>query len=75
MVIYTVDDLICLAGIDKVKSIDKEIIKKNDKVYLNEWARPILQNNNSVLLVEKIINNNNYEWRCATKEFVKGVSN
>ena len=73
--IYTVDDLICLAGIDKVKSIDKEIIKKNDKVYLNEWARPILQNNNSVLLVEKIINNNNYEWRCATKEFVKGVSN
>lgn len=73
--IESVDDLIRMTGINVVESIENVIIKTEDKVYLNEWARPVLKNNKSVLLVEKAINNNNYEWRCAAKEFVKGVSN
>lgn len=73
--IYEVTELISQSGINNIQPIGEEVIKLSDKVYLNEWARPILQNSSSVLLVEKIKNNNSYEWKCATKEFVKGVSN
>ncbi len=73
--IETVEDLIEQTGVDLVESIEKEAVGKNEKVYLNEWARPILRDNKSVLLVEKIINNNSYEWKCAAKDFVKKVSN
>lgn len=72
--IHTVNELIGLSGINSVQPIDGSAVMLDDRVYLNEWARPVLKDNNSVLLVEKI-NNNSYEWRCASKEFVKGVSN
>jgi len=70
-----VEDIIKQTGVDIVKSTNDEIINSKDKVYLNEWARPIHKNSKSVLLVEKILNNNSYEWKCAPKEFVKRVSN
>ena len=73
--VETVEDLIAQTGIDIIESLEDETVYPNEKVYLNEWARPILRNNKSVLLVEKIINNNGYEWKCATKDFVKKVSN
>lgn len=73
--IYTVEELIGTAGVDIVQSIENENIKQEDKVFLNGWARPVLKNNKAVLLVEKIINNSDYEWRCAAKELVKNLSN
>ena len=73
--IHTVEDLIGQAGIDAVQAIEKDVVNAKEKVYLNNWARPVLRDNSSVLLIEKTINNNNYDWKCAAKEFVKSVSN
>ncbi len=73
--IHSIEDLISLAGIDTVQPIEKDVVNASEKVYLNNWARPVLRDNSSVLLIEKIINNNSYDWKCATKEFVKNVSN
>lgn len=73
--IYDVEELVGQAGINIVQPIGEEVVNLKDKVYLNEWVKPVLRNSSSVLLVEKIKNNNSYEWKCATKEFVKGVSN
>ena len=73
--VHTVEFLTSQAGISSVKSIENEIINPADRVYLNEWARPVMQIGKPVLLVEKVLNSNSYEWKCAAKEFVKGVSN
>jgi len=73
--IHKVEDLIKNAGIDMVQPIEKDVVNPSEKVYLNNWARPVLRDNNSVLLIEKTINNNSYDWKCATKEFVKSISN
>ncbi len=75
MDVCTVDMLITKAGIDVIQFEDKHIVNPDDKVYLNGWARPILKNDKSVLLVDNEINNKSYEWKCSAKEFVKGVSN
>jgi len=73
--IHKVEDLIKNAGIDMVQPIEKDVVNPSEKVYLNNWARPVLRDNNSVLLIEKTINNNSYDWKCAAKEFVKSISN
>lgn len=73
--IHSVEDLMSHSGILKIQSDENVIINPGERVYLNEWARPVLRNNESILLVEKAINNQNYEWKCAAKEFVKSVSN
>ena len=73
--IHKVEDLIKNVGIDMVQPIEKDVVNPSEKVYLNNWARPVLRDNNSVLLIEKTINNNSYDWKCATKEFVKSISN
>ncbi|MFC2111089.1 ABC transporter substrate-binding protein [Bacteroidota bacterium] len=72
--IETIEDLIKESGIDLIESIGNNIVNQKDKVYLNDLFCKII-NNKSVLLVEKITNNNNYEWKCTDKEFVKKVSN
>jgi hypothetical protein len=73
--IHTVQDLMKFSGIDVVQSTENEDINLKHRVNLNEWARPLLQQNKAVLLVEKTINNTHYEWKCATKELVKRISN
>jgi len=73
--IHKVEDLIKNTGIDMVQPIEKDVVNPSEKVYLNNWARPVLRDNNSVLLIEKTINNNSYDWKCAAKEFVKSISN
>ncbi len=73
--IAEVGELINESGIDAIQSTENENIKLTDRINLIGWARPILQNNKAILLVEKTKNNNSYEWKCATKELVKRVSN
>ncbi len=73
--VKTVDYLCNYAGINKVQPIENEIVKPEDRVFLNDWARPVLKNHNSVLVVERNYNNKDYEWRCATKAYIKSLSN
>jgi len=72
---HTIEILTNKAGIDIVMCEDKIIDNPDEKVFLNGWARPVLRNNKSVLLVDNEKNNSNYEWKCSAKEFVKRVSN
>ncbi len=75
MRIHSINVIKSIAGIDIVQNSDTEVIELSDRVFLNNWARPILRNNKSVLLVDKILNNKDYEWKCSAKELVKRVSN
>lgn len=73
--IHSVEELVSHAGIDKVQTKAGEIVQTKENIYLNEWARPVLQNKQAVLIVEKVTNNQSYEWKCAAKEFIKSISN
>lgn len=72
---HTIGTLKSQAGIDIVKCGESVIDDQNERVFLNNWARPVLKNDSSVLLVDKEENNKSYEWKCSAKEFVKRVSN
>jgi hypothetical protein len=72
---HSIDLLKKKAGIDMVQCNGDSVDSTSDRVFLNGWARPILKNGKSVLIVDREINNENYEWKCSAKEFVKGISN
>lgn len=72
---HTVDVLLTQAGIDVIQCGDTIINDPDALVYLNGWARPVLRNGKSVLLVDHELNNTKYEWKCSDKEAVKELSN
>lgn len=43
-------------------------------IYVDEWIRPILKNNNRTLIVERSEKSNDYEWEIAPKEYIKSIS-
>ena len=71
--IYSVEELMLKAGIDKVQTDNGIFININDRILCDGWTRPVLLNNFSVLLVEKI-NFANYEWKTIAKERIRIIS-
>ncbi len=73
--VHSVEVLLARAGIDVIQCGDTIIDDPDALVYLNGWARPVLRNGKSVLLVDHELNNKKYEWKCSAKEAVKELSN
>jgi hypothetical protein len=73
--VHNVDFLTSETGIDLVVNENRVVSNPEDKVFLNNWARPILKDNKAVLLVENEKNNYNYDWKCAAKSIVREASN
>jgi len=71
--IYSAEDLIVKAGINRVQDEHGNLINDNKRVLCDGWTRPVLLNNFSVLLVEKI-NFANYDWKTIAKERIRIIS-
>jgi hypothetical protein len=71
---YSTEYLLNKTGIDIIKSINNKQLVNKEKILIDGWARPVLQNNEIILFVEQIRNNTNYEWRVARKEYIKSIS-
>lgn len=49
-------------------------IPVNEKIQLNDWIRPILQNNKTILIAEEV-HNEQFKWKLKSKDFIKNISN
>jgi len=68
--VFRVDELIEKSGINILRTIDGEVPGNHEKILCEGWTRPVLLNNLSVLLVEKV-NFATYEWKTITKEYIR----
>ncbi|MBT3207156.1 MAG: hypothetical protein HN704_01850 [Bacteroidetes bacterium] len=59
---------------DKIVDKSGNSIPKNERIDIGNWLRPVLKNNNIVIITEKIDDENNYEWRVCTKDYIKSIS-
>jgi hypothetical protein len=73
--VHPISFLTTKMGIDLIVHNNQIIDRPNDRVFLNNWARPILNNNKAMLLVDNEKNNKYYEWKCAEKSIVREASN
>jgi hypothetical protein len=60
--------------VDKIVDKSGNSIPKNERIDIGNWLRPVLKNNNIVIITEKIDDENNYEWRVCTKDYIKSIS-
>lgn len=62
-------------NIDKVESVTGEVLNGDINISLHDWVRPVLKSNAITLLVEKENRKEaGYEWKCASKDYVRTVS-
>jgi len=72
--IYSLEKLKQTTNIEEIKDTDFKLINKNITIDTGEWMRPVVINNKITLIVEPNKNNKN-EWKIASKDFIKSISN
>lgn len=71
--IYRVDNLKKNTGIEHVQTMDGYIVKAHERIFCSGWTRPVLQQNKSVLLVEKSTFAD-YDWKTIGKDIIRTLS-
>ncbi len=72
--IYSIHQLKQELQLDKIISLNKEIVADSDLIFIEEWIRPIHQNHQKILIIENALNNSPYEWKVASKDYIKSIS-
>lgn len=72
--IYLASDLSKISYFDQITSNNEQKVEPNHKIFVDEWLRPVLKNKKITIIVEPNINSSDYEWRTASKEYIKSIS-
>lgn len=69
---YSLAQLRECTDIEAVETLEgKQISEPAAKVWITDWARPVLLNGKATLLVEKNDDNQDYQWRVVPKTVIK----
>ncbi|MCB2221824.1 MAG: hypothetical protein KQI35_15650 [Bacteroidetes bacterium] len=71
--IYSVGELLKSAGIDQVSTKEGTRVSEYNLVHCDGWTRPVLTEQQAVLLVEKS-NDKDNEWKTIGKEYIRSIS-
>ena len=71
---YEVSQLKNDYNIQLIRSVKGRILDADAIVEVDDWVRPVLKDNKVTLLVEDQITPNDYEWKTASKDYIKSVS-
>ncbi len=72
--VYKVSELKKIVNIQAIKTMDGELVKDEDRIEVGNWLRPPIQDNENTVIVEQSKNDENYEWKCVSKEYIKSIS-
>jgi len=71
--IFNLEELKIITGIDNFITINGLPLEKNCRVLCSDWIRPVLKDGQPGLILEKA-KNEQYEWKTATKEYIRTIS-
>jgi len=71
--IFNLEELKINTGIRNFITINGLPLEKNCRVLCHDWIRPILKDGHPCLILEKA-KNEQYEWKTATKEYIRTIS-
>lgn len=72
--ISTAGQLIADLELDGILSLEGEKPADRDRIMLSNWVRPILKNDQAILIADKNYNNDEYEWKLTSKEIIRTIS-
>ena len=72
--IYSINELKKISIITEIKTKENYIfVNDNDKIFIEDWLRPILRENKATVIVEKS-ESIDYNWKAFTKDEVKAIT-
>ncbi len=71
--IFNLEELKLISSIENFITINGLPLEKNCRVLCHDWIRPILKDGKPTLILEKV-NNGQYDWKTATKEYIRTIS-
>jgi len=72
--IITSNELIDELELDQIMSLEGDQPATDERIYINDWVRPILKDNKSILIAEKTDNHDEFEWKLTSKEIIRTIS-
>jgi hypothetical protein len=72
--IYPISELVETSNFDLIISINGQIVQLTDRIFVDEWLRPVMKNYKISVIVEPTVNEPEYEWKIASKEYIKSIS-
>lgn len=72
--IYSIKQLKKELQLNKVLTKNEELVNDQHLIFIDEWIRPIHKNHQKILIVEKALNTQTYEWKVASKDYIKSIS-
>jgi hypothetical protein len=71
--VYSVGELLKSAGIDQVVTKEGTKLSEFNRIHCEGWTRPVLTDQQAVLLVEKS-NDTDNEWKTIGKDYIRAIS-
>lgn len=71
---FTIAQLNEMLKVDAILTKEYLPIPDESTIIIEAWPRPIIKNKKVTLIVEKITNNEEYQYRSAPKEFIKSIT-
>ena len=71
---YSIEEICRLTGIHAVIDLNGGVVPSCEKIAAGDWVRPIIRNNRIILIAQKKQNTKNYEWKVATADIIKRIS-
>lgn len=72
--IYTINDYKTLVNLEAITRKNGTFVPENEKIFISDWCRPVHINHKITLVAEKVNGNKSYQWKCASKEYIKSIS-
>ena len=72
--VFTVKHIMNVLELDAISCLQGESPQQDDKIYINDWVRPLLKDHKAVLITEKSDKQDDYEWKLTAKELIRTIS-
>jgi hypothetical protein len=72
--VFSAEELKNLMNIDRITDKELRQLPGSTEIFFGEWSRPVMIDNQITLIVEEEIANDKFQWKCASKEYIKSIS-
>jgi hypothetical protein len=72
--VMNVSELMQDLDLKAIRSLEGEVPAPDERILVNDWVRPILENHQAILIADKTENDHKYEWTITPKEIVRSIS-
>lgn len=71
--IYSISALVRMLSLDGIITAEGMKPGAADRIFIDEWVRPVRKNNQAILLTEKNQEDNGYEWKLTSKAIIQSI--